>query len=119
MMPDSGAALFFQLKKSIKATIDSQELKNGVIIFVCILFAFLQAPVNKMRPLQKVLFGLRSRKAIFFTTGILRIFRGQKIEPDNEIEPKRAYCRVLKIRRLEYSLTDLLLESFTMAVTTS
>ena len=38
-----------------------------------------------------------SRKAKILTTGIHRVFRGLKFEPDTEIEKKRVFCKGLKL----------------------
>ncbi len=53
-----------------------------------------------MRRLKNVNFCSSSRKAIRLgglTTGIYRIFRGLKIEPDAEIGQKVAFCKGLRV----------------------
>jgi len=47
------------------------------------------------RPLKNVQFCSSSRKAIILTTGIHRVFRGLKFEPDAEIGQKGAFCKGL------------------------
>jgi hypothetical protein len=44
-----------------------------------------QRPLIKGRPLKNVQFCSSSRKAKILTTGIHRVFRGLKFEPDTEI----------------------------------
>jgi serine acetyltransferase len=50
-----------------------------------------------MRPLKNVNFCSSSRKAKVLTTGIYKIFRGLKIEPDAEIGQKVAFCKGFRI----------------------
>ena len=50
-----------------------------------------------MRPLKNGNFCSSSRKANISTTGIYRIFRGLKFEPDAEIGQKVPFCKDLKI----------------------
>ena len=53
-----------------------------------------------MRPLKNGNFCLSSKKAKISTTGIYRIFRGLKFEPDAEIGQKVPFCKGLNGFRL-------------------
>ena len=50
-----------------------------------------------MRSLENVKFCSSSRKAKILTTGIHRVFRGLKVEPDAEIGQKGAFCKGLNL----------------------
>ena len=50
-----------------------------------------------MRPLKNTNICLSSRKAIILTTGIHRVFRGLKFEPDTGIGQKRTFCKGLEV----------------------
>ncbi len=54
-------------------------------------------PYISMRPLKNGNLCSSSRKAIILTTGIYRIFRGLKFEPDAEIGHKVPFCKGLII----------------------
>jgi len=59
--------------------------------------------IYEVRPLKNVQFWSRSRKAKISTTGIYRIFRGLKFEPDAEIgqiSPDFERGRFAKVSRL-------------------
>jgi len=47
------------------------------------------------RPLKNADFYSSSRKANILTTGIHRVFRGLKFEPDAEIGEKKGFCKGL------------------------
>jgi len=49
----------------------------------------------KARPLKNIQFCSKSRQAKILTTGIHRVFRGLKFEPNDEIEPKRVFFKGL------------------------
>ena len=51
--------------------------------------------ISYMRPLKNVQFWSRSRKARISTTGIYRIFRGLKFEPNAEIGQKGRFFKGL------------------------
>jgi hypothetical protein len=55
-----------------------------------------------LRPLKNVRFFSRSRKAKILTTGIHRVFRGLKFEPDTEIGQKRAFFKGLMLKNYKY-----------------
>ena len=55
-----------------------------------------QNAVN-LRPLENVHLCSSSRKAKILTTGIHRVFRGLKSEPDVEIGQKGAFCKGLNL----------------------
>ena len=53
--------------------------------------------ITTLRPLKNADFCSSSRKAIILTTGIHRVFRGLKFEPDAEIGQKGAFCKGLTL----------------------
>ena len=57
---------------------------------------------NRQRPLKNVQFCSSSRKAKISTTGILRVFRGLKFEPDTEIGQKGTFFKGLSRFLLVY-----------------
>jgi len=52
--------------------------------------------IDRTRPLKNGNFCSSSRKAKISTTGIYRIFRGLKFEPDAEIGEKVPFCKGLR-----------------------
>ena len=58
-----------------------------------------------MRPLKNVHFCSRSRKAKILTTVIHVVFRGLKSETDTEIGQKGTFCKGLKGKKNEKSIT--------------
>ena len=65
---------------------------KGLII---IINPFLYVIAFTERPLKNAQFCAKSRKTIILTTGIHRVFRGLKFEPDAELVQKGAFFKGL------------------------
>jgi len=57
------------------------------------MFGFKLHHMLLLRPLKNANFCLSSRKVKILTTGILKVFRGLKFEPDKEIGRKEVFFK--------------------------
>jgi hypothetical protein len=78
--------------RGLKFESDAEVGKKG--IFFKALLIVTERAVARPRPLNKVQFWPRSRKAKISTAGIYGIFRGLKFEPEEEIGQKGHFSKV-------------------------